>query len=212
MGPIDLLIQNWMIPFLKFSYQSIYPNYGMSIILLTVLVKMVFYPLTKKQFVQMKINQKIQPQIKEIQEKYKKQPEKMHKEMSALWKANNANPLSGCLPALVQLPFFFAIFYTIQSESFTTLLAGEGVNKGFLVWSDITLMDPFFVLPVAIGLLTYWSQKFMVTDPKQSKIFMFMPFMMVFICFKMPIGVLLYWVISQLISTLQQVYIMKKAV
>ena len=117
MGPIDLLIQNWMIPFLKFSYQSIYPNYGMSIILLTVLVKMVFYPLTKKQFVQMKVNQKIQPQIKEIQEKYKKQPEKMHKEMSALWKANNANPLSGCLPALVQLPFFFAIFYTMQSLS-----------------------------------------------------------------------------------------------
>ena len=110
MKPINYLIDSFMIPFLNFSYENIFPNYGIAIILLTVLIKIVFYPLTKKQFEAMKANQKIQPMMKKIQEKYKGQPEKLHKEMTKLWKENNANPLSGCLPALVQLPVFIAVF------------------------------------------------------------------------------------------------------
>ncbi len=211
MGPIDFLVQNMMIPFLTFSYEKIYPNYGLAILLLTGFVKIAFYPLTRKQFEQMKVNQQIQPLIKEIQEKYKKQPEKMHKELMRIWKEHKANPMKGCLPALIQLPFFLAVFYTIQSAAFTELLEKPGVNPGLFWWSNLTAADPTYILPIIIGLTTYWSQKYMITDPKQAAIFMFMPVLMFFVCLKMPAGVLLYWAFSSMVSLIQQAIMMKKA-
>lgn len=205
------LVDHLFIPFLTFSY-SIIPNYGIAIILLTLLIKILFYPLSKKQFQSMKMSQKLQPEIKKLQEKYKEEPQTAQKEIFKLYKENNANPFIGCLPTLVQLPFFFAIFATMKSETFLSLLSQPHINPGFLpFWlTHLGHPDPFYILPVVIGGLTYWSQKMFITDPKQASLFIFMPVVMAFICLKMPVGVLLYWTTQQFVSSAQQFYIMRQ--
>ena len=213
MGLINYLIDTMTVPFLSFSYETLFPNYGIAIILLTVLIRAAFYPLTKKQFQSMKVAQKLQPELKKIQEKFKGQPEKLQKEMMRLYRENNANPLGGCLPALIQLPFFFLIFYTVQSDAFNALLAQPNVNTGFLsFWiTDLSAPDKTYVLPLLIGVTSYLSQKMMTIDPKQAAMFMFMPFIMFFVCLKMPAGVLLYWATSQGLSAAQQYYFLKQS-
>ncbi|MGE4170593.1 MAG: YidC/Oxa1 family membrane protein insertase [Candidatus Margulisiibacteriota bacterium] len=220
MNLFHVLVEQIMIPFLKFSY-SVIPNYGVAILMLTLLVKLLFIPLTQKQFKAMLVNQKIQPLIKDIQEKYKGQPEKLQKEMMRVWKENNANPFGGCLPALIQLPVFFAIFYTIKSPLFQALIAQPGVNPGLFPVGTIPFFPQFawipslgipdhtFILPVLIAASTYWSQKLFITDPKQAALFIFMPVVMFFVSIKMPAGVLLYWAASQLLSTAHQLWVMK---
>lgn len=209
MNPIKLIVEQMMIPFLNFSYHYIAPNYGIAIILLTLLLKIIFYPLTRQQSQTMAMQKKIQPELKAIQEKYKGQPEKVHKEMMRLWKENNINPLSGCLPTLIQIPFFIAIFYTIKSAKFTAILNTPGIYPGFLpFWiTNLTMPDKTFILPVLVALSTYFYQKMVMTDPQQAKIFMFMPFLMLYICFKLPSGVLLFWVVSQGAAIIHQLYI-----
>jgi YidC/Oxa1 family membrane protein insertase len=209
MGPIDYLITNMMIPFLQFSYHTIYPNYGVAILVLTVVVKIAFYPLSQKQFESMKKTQAIQPQIKKVQEKYKDQPEKQRHEMMKLWKEHKVNPFGGCLPALIQMPFFIAIFYTIKSEAFRVILDTPGVFSGlFHFWlSDLTKPDPTFILPLSIGLLTLVGQRMMTKGQEMPAFMKMMPFIMVAVCFKMPGGVLLYWAASQLVSNIQQYFI-----
>ena len=210
MGPIRYLTDQVMIPFLTFSYHTIWPNYGVSILLLTLVIKLLFYPLTKKQFESMKITQKIQPQMKKLQEKFKGQPEKLHQEMMKLWKEHNANPLGGCLPALVQLPFFFAVFYTVKSPGFQAIVLAPGINHGlFSFWlSNLTLPDHTFILPVLIAVSTYLSQRMMVMEQSQRALMTVMPVVMFVVCLKMPAGVLLYWAASQLILTVQQYLIL----
>jgi YidC/Oxa1 family membrane protein insertase len=210
MGPINYLTNEIMIPFLTFSYNSIYPNYGVSILLLTLVIKLLFYPLTKKQFESMKITQKIQPKMKKIQEKFKGQPEKIHQEVMKLWKENNANPLGGCLPALVQLPVFFAIFYTVKSPVFISIVKAPGINHGlFPFWlADLTLKDSTYILPALVAISMYLSQKMMVVDESQKTLMTVMPIVMFVVSISMPAGVLLYWAASQLISTLQQYLIL----
>ncbi len=200
-----------MIPFLTFSYHHIFPNYGLAIILLTVVIKAIFYPLTNKQYTSMKKMQDLQPLLKELQEKLKKQPEKLQKEIMGFYKSHKVNPLSGCLPLLVQLPFFFAIYYTIGSPGFKELLTAPGVNPGiFSFWvPNLELPDHSFILPMVIAVSTYFSQKLMTMDPQQAKIFAFMPIFMFFISISMPSGVLLYWSVSQILSYLQQWWILK---
>lgn len=211
MGFIQYIVENAFIPFLQLCYQFI-PNYGVAIVLLTLLIKVLFYPLTLKQFRSMKLNQKLQPELKKIQEKYKSEPQKMHQETMALWKEHKANPFLGCLPALVQLPFFFAVFWTVKSPTFLAMLTQPGVNPGlFSFWlPHLASPDKTFILPIVIGVATYFSQKMFITDPKQAALFMFMPFVMVFVCLKMPGGVLIYWATSQVVSSLQQFLIMRK--
>lgn len=203
--------QHYMIPLLTFFYNNVFANYSVSIILVTVLIKMVFYPLTVKQFKAMKKTQALQPKVKELQEKYKKDPKKMQQEMMKLWKENDANPFGGCLPALVQLPVFFAIFYTVRSKAFLSILAQDGIHQQFFWLTNLAHPDPFYIFPVLIGLTMYWSQKMMPMDPKQAIVFMVMPFVMAFMSIKMPGGVLLYWFFTMFISNIQQRIIYKKA-
>ncbi|MFC1771702.1 YidC/Oxa1 family membrane protein insertase, partial [Candidatus Margulisiibacteriota bacterium] len=187
-------------------------NYGIAILLLTLLTKIIFHPLTNKQMKAMNAQKKIQPELKKLQEKYKDQPKKLQEEMMKLWKTHKANPLSGCLPILIQLPFFIAIFYTMRSPSFLALLAEPGVNPGLLpFWaSNLGLPDKTYILPIIVAATTYFSQKMMTTDPKQAKIFAFMPILMFFISMNMPSGVLLYWGASQAMSLVQQYYIINR--
>lgn len=206
MGPIDAIIDQLMLPFLQFCYQNIIPNYGIGIILLTLLVKALFYPLTAKQFESMKVMRKLNPEIQKIRQKFSKDPQKAHFAIMELYKKNNANPMKGCLPSIIQIPIFIAIFYAVHSEGFTEMLAVPGINKGFTpFWiSDLSLPDPTFVLPILIGALTYYSQKIMVMDENQKKIMMFMPVIILVMSVKMPAGVLLYWVTSTAVQTIQQ--------
>ena len=173
-GPIDFLIDNMMLPFLKFSYASIFPNYAIGIILLTILIKVLLYPLTQKQFHSMKAMQKLQPKMKELREKHKKDPQKLQQEMLSLYKETGINPLGGCLPMLVQLPFLFALFYTMSSDKFKVLISEEGVFPGlFSFWlPNLSEPDNLFILPIVIGIATYTSQKLtpMTTDSPQTKV------------------------------------------
>ncbi|MBT5856015.1 membrane protein insertase YidC [bacterium] len=199
-----------MIPFLTYSYNSIYPNYAIAIILLTIVIKAALYPLTKKQFDSMKKMQVLQPQFKELKVKYKKDPQRIQQETIKLYKENNVNPLGGCLPLIIQLPFLFALFYTMSSDAFNALITAPGVFPGLTTFWLPNLADPdhSYILPVLIGVSTFLSQKFSTVDAQQQKIMMFMPAIMVVICVKMPAGVLLYWAVSQIIGTAQQYFIM----
>jgi YidC/Oxa1 family membrane protein insertase len=210
-APINFIINELFIPFLTYSYAVIFPNYGLAIMLLTLLIKMVFFPLTYKQFKSMKITKKLQPQVKAIQEKFKGDPKKVQTEMMRLWKENNANPFSGCLPSLIQLPVFISIFYAVKSNTFIEMLNLPGVFPGaFPFWlTHLSSADNTMILPIVIGLAMFWSQQMMTIDPKQKAIFMFMPFVMFFFSIKMPAGVLIYWSTSMIVSNIQQWMIMK---
>jgi YidC/Oxa1 family membrane protein insertase len=213
MGPIDYLITNLTIPFLQFAYDTVYPNYGVAIILLTLVVKAAFYPLSHKQFVSMKKTQILQPELKKIQEKFKGQPEKLRLEMMKLWKEHKVNPLGGCLPALIQMPFFIAIFYTVKSETFQAILDDPMVFEGlFPMWlSNLTQPDATMIMPILIGVLTHFGQQLMTQGQVDPPLFMkFMPFIMVGVCFSMPSGVLIYWAVSQAVSNIQQYFVMKQ--
>jgi len=212
MGIFKFLADHIMLPFLNFSYHSIYPNYGIAIILLTLIIKVIFFPLTKKQFDSMKVTQKIQPEIKRIQEEFKDQPEKLQQEILRVWRENKANPLGGCLPLLIQLPIFFGIFSTINGDTFKAILAQPGINPGMLpFWlTNLAAPDPWFILPVVIAVATYISQKMMPMEPTQAAIFMFMPIVMGVISIKMPAGVLIYWASQQIFSNIQQFMMMKR--
>ena len=213
MNPITFLVNNFMLPFLSFSYENIYPNYGFGIILLTILVKLALYPLTHKQFESMKRMQVLHPKMKAIQEKYKKDPKRLQQETIKLYKDEKINPLSGCLPMLVQLPFLLALFYAMNSEAFKTMIFQPNVFSGLTsFWlPDLSLPDNLFILPIVIGVTTYLSQRLtpMTKDATQQRIMQFVPLVMVVVCWKMPAGVLLYWAASQLISMIQQMSIMK---
>lgn len=211
--PFDSLIHGVMLPFLSLCYTTISPNYGVAIIVLTLVIKLLFFPLTQRQFKAMKITQLLQPEMKRLQEQYKDDPKQLQQEMMALWKKHGANPFSGCLPLLVQLPFFFAIYSAISSAKFKAMISMPGVNPGFdPVWlKNLAIPDPFFILPALIVLLTWLSQRQMPVDPNQKVLMAILPIMMGVISFKLPAGVLIYWVTQQGISTLQQWWMLKSS-
>ena len=117
-GFLSPIIDHFILPFLKASY-AVIPNYGIGIILLTILIKLLFYPLTKKQFESMKKMQVLQPKLKALQEKHKKTPQQLQAAMMNLYKEEKVNPLGGCLPILVQIPIFFAFFYNFNRYRFS---------------------------------------------------------------------------------------------
>ena len=210
-GPIKYLIESFMIPFLTFSYDVIFPNYGVSIILLTIAIKIVFFPLMNKQYKSMKVMQEIAPKMTKIKEKYKSDPQQMQAEVMALYKQYNVNPLAGCLPMLLQIPFFIAIYATIMSNQFVKLLNEPGINKGFLsFWlSDLTVPDGSYLLPILLAVFTFYSQKLMMVDPKQKQLLYLSPIMILIFGLNLPSGVLLYWATSTILSTAQQIMITK---
>lgn len=208
-GPIVLLVNKVMIPFLEFSYQSITPNYGIGIVLLTVVIKVIFFPLMNKQYASMKAMQAINPHMKTVREKYKNDPQRMQQEMLKLYKEHKVNPMSGCLPMLVQIPFFLAIYSTILSDKFNALITAPGANKGlFSFWlSDLSLPDSTLVLPVTLAIFTFYSQKMMMVDPKQKQFLYLSPILILVFGLKLPAGVLIYWAVSTILSTVQQYYV-----
>jgi YidC/Oxa1 family membrane protein insertase len=197
-------------------------SYGWSVILLTIAFKLVFYPLTKKQFQSMSRMKEIQPRLKELQEQHKGNPQQLQKEMMQLYKKHGVNPLGGCLPILLQMPILIGLFMSLNSAAFKEQVASAG-QLSFLWIQDITMHHPqvweavvkdwtIVILPLLVGLSTYLTQKFMGnTDPKMAPLMTFMPLMMIFISFSLPAGVLLYWAVSNFISAWQQYGINKAA-
>lgn len=200
-----------LIPFLRVSY-SVIPNYGIGIIALTLLIKAIFFPLTKKGIVAMQHTQKLQPKLEELKKKFKSEPQKLQLEIMALYKKEKASPFGACLPQLIQIPIFIGMFFSLTSESFKSLVSQEDVYAGFLpLWiENLGQPDPYYVLPILLGAVTFLSQKVspsMATGSAaqiQKQMMYFMPFLMVFFCLKMPTGVQLFWLTNTIATTLQQ--------
>ena len=211
-GPIQYLVSKVMLPFLTFSYEHLLPNYGVSIILLTVLIKLAFVPLMSKQYKSIKAMQDMQPELQRVREQYKDEPQQLQQELVKLYKLHKVNPLSGCLPMLVQIPFFIAIYATIVSPEFKAILLQPGTFPGlFPFWlGNLSIADPTYVLPVLVSVLTFWTQKQVMTDPTQQKLLWLSPLLILAFGISLPSGVLLYWAVSTLLSGVHQVWMMKQ--
>ena len=159
----------------------------------------------------MKQMQDIAPKMTEIRQKHKSNPQKMQQEVMKLYKDHNVNPLQGCLPMLLQIPFFIAIYATIISEQFQTAIHSPGINTGlFSFWlSDLTVADGTYILPIILAIFTFYSQKMMMVDPKQKQLLYLSPIMILIFGLQLPSGVLLYWATSTVLSTVQQFMISK---
>jgi len=174
-------------------------NYGIAIILITLMIKLVLYPLTLKQVRGMKAMQDLQPKMKALQEKYKGNSEKLNKEMAILYKESGVNPLAGCLPLVIQMPILMGIFYAIRDYHYAHM-------PSFLWITDLSGPDHLYVLPILSAATTYIQQKQTSTDMnQQAKMMMnIMPIFIGYISITFPAGLVLYWVVSNLFQITQQ--------
>ena len=180
---------------------GIFGNWGWAIIALTIIIRVVLYPLTYKGMVSMQKIKEIAPKIKEVQAKYKGDPQRMNAAVMEMYKKHGANPLGGCLPMLLQIPVFFAIYRVL-------LNAVELQGAEWALWiNDLSRMDPTFILPILMGASMYYQQKLTpnnFTDPMQEKIFKFLPIIFTFFFLTFPSGLVLYWFVNNLFSIGQQ--------
>lgn len=211
------LFKVWVLKSLKFSHRFTH-NFGWDILLLTLIIKLLFAPLTHMSYKSMERMKAIQPKQKALQEKFKDNPQKMNQEMMALYKKHKVNPLGGCLPMLLQIPVFIA-FYQVLGETI------ELRGAPFIGWiQDLSKPDALFVFPSTLpvignsfNLLPLLMMASMViqqkltpqsgVNPEQQKIFALMPIIFGFIFYKMPSGLVLYWFLSNILSILQQLYV-----
>ncbi len=195
-------IQNVLEIVVVFLYQNVIENYGIVIILLTIIVRLILTPLTITQTRSMARMQKIQPQLKELQKKYKDDKQKLQQETMAFYKENNVNPMAGCLPLILQMPVFFALFQTLRNptEKVTSVVGG---NINFL-WLKLDEPDPYYILVILMVATMFLSTKLSTTDPKQTKIMYLLPVVFGFISFRFEAGILLYWVTTNVWSIGQQ--------
>ncbi|MDE7316819.1 MAG: membrane protein insertase YidC [Helicobacter sp.] len=181
-------------------------NWGWAIVLLTLIVRIVLFPLTYKGMVSMQKFKDIAPKMKEIQQKYKDDPQKLQTHMMELYRKHGANPLGGCLPLLLQMPIFFAIYRVLYN-------AIELKGAAWIGWiTDLSVMDPYFVLPVLMGVSMFVQQHITptsFTDPMQEKVFKYLPVIFTIFFITFPSGLVLYWFVSNLFSIAQQYTINK---
>jgi len=219
--PIDKTLSNiidfgWLsflsvplLELLKFLY-SIIPNYGIAIILLTLIVRLVLYPLQHKSMKSMKRMQVLQPQIKALQEKFKNDKERMNKEVMQFMRTHKLNPMGGCFPMLLQLPVFFALYKVLGN-------AVELYQAPFILWiTDLAIKDPYYVLPALMGVMMFFQQKLTPNpsmDPMQAKIMLYMmPIVITVFMVNLPSGLTLYIMFSSMLGILQQYFINKSKV
>ena len=178
-------------------------NYGWSIIFMTFCIKILFFPLTHKSFKSMKGMQKVQPYVKIIQERNKDNRQKMNEEMMELYKKHKVNPIGGCLPMLLQIPVFIALYHALF---FSIELRGAP----FMGWvTDLSVADPYYVFPVLMGATMFLQQKMTPSmgDPMQQKIMMFLPIVFTFLFLTFPAGLVIYWTVNNILTISQQYYI-----
>ncbi|MDT8903965.1 YidC/Oxa1 family membrane protein insertase [Anaeroselena agilis] len=182
-----------------------FPNYGVAIILLTVAIKVLLFPLTVKQVKSMRVMKELGPQMKGLQEKHKDDKLKLQKEIADLYKKAGVNPLAGCLPLLIQMPFLTGIFFTIRDTSYVG-------QPSFLWISNLAGSDPFYILPVLAAITTFVSsQQTMADSTAQNRMMLLaMPLFIGFMTLRFPAGLGLYWVVSNLVQIVQQWFLYRK--
>ncbi|HEX9948710.1 MAG TPA: membrane protein insertase YidC [Thermodesulfobacteriota bacterium] len=181
-------------------------NYGLDIIILAIFLKVVFTPLTHKSQEQMKEMQKLQPEVKRLQQKYKDDKQALNREVMELYKRRKVNPLGGCLPLLLQMPVFFALYQAF-------LGAIELRHAPFILWiRDLADKDPTYITPLLMGATMFVQQKMTTVsaDPTQMKMMSLMPIFFTFIFLNFPSGLVLYWLVTNILSIGHQYYINKK--
>jgi YidC/Oxa1 family membrane protein insertase len=182
-------------------------NWGIAIILITLLLKMLFYPLTKSAAVSMKKMQKLQPEMNKLREKFKDDPQRQQRELMAFMSQNKVNPFKGCLPILPQIPVFIA-FYNVLSQSI------ELRHAPFYGWlQDLAARDPYYVTPLLLGVLMFIQQKLTPNpgmDKNQERIMLMMPIIFTFMMLSLPAGMVLYMMTNTIVSILQQQWLNRK--
>lgn len=191
---------------LLFLIHSVVNNWGVAIILLTCVVKALLYPLSAASFRSMAKMRKLQPEMARLKERYGDDRQQFSQAMMELYKKEGANPLGGCLPLLLQMPVFLALYWTL-------LESVELRQAPFMLWiNDLSAKDPFFVLPILMGISMYVTQLLQPEppDPMQARIFKLMPIMFTFFFLWFPAGLVLYWLINNCLSILQQWYVTRQ--
>jgi YidC/Oxa1 family membrane protein insertase len=206
-----LYLLNWIYKYTR--------NYGVAIILLTILIKIVFWPLTQKSYQSMQAMKKIQPKIAQVREKYKDDREKLNQELMALYRTYKVNPMGGCLPMVLQIPVFIALYRMLYG-------AVELRHQPFMLWiNDLTAPDrlnvgfqiPYLgglpVLTLLMGASMFLQQKMTPStgDPRQEQIMLLMPVVFTFFFLNFPSGLVLYWLVNNVLSIAQQYWINRHA-
>lgn len=184
-----------------------FANYGIAIILMTILVKALMYPLTAKQVRSMKAMQELQPALKKLQKDHKNNPQLLQQKMAELYKEAGVNPLAGCLPLLIQMPILMGVYYCLYGYSYSG-------DPTFLWLTSLSDTDPLYVLPILSALTTYIQQKQTMAnngqDNQQMKIMSYMmPLFIGWISLNFPSGLVVYWVTMNLCQIAQQWYMFR---
>ncbi len=203
MRPFSKLLMKFFV-----ALNKLVPNFGFEILILSILVRVIFYPLTKKSMDSMRRMQQLKPEMDRISEKYKDDPERKNREVLDLYRKNKINPLGGCLPVLVQLPVLSGLYYVLAN-------AVQLRKEPFALWiKDLSAPDtvahiagfPVNVLPLIMAGTMVWQQKITPTDPRQASLGYMMPIFMTFLFYSTPSGLVFYWTVSNLMTVLQQVW------
>jgi len=192
----------WVLDF----FHGLIGNWGWSIVLTTLLIKLVFFPLSAKSYKSMAAMKKIQPRMQTLKERYKDDRPKFQAEMMALYKKEKVNPAGGCLPILIQIPVFLAFYWAL-------LESVEMRHAPFTLWlQDLSAPDPYYVLPILMGLTQFLMTKLNPApmDEMQKKVMMIMPLVLTFLFVTFPQGLVLYWVVNNILTMAQQWYINRK--
>lgn len=190
------------------SINNVTHNYGLSIIILTIVIRLITWPLMSKQLSSAKAMQDIQPEIKKLQEKYKNDKEKLNVATMELWKEHKINPAAGCLPLLLQIPILWAMFRMLQTPPnidpqqyfLLTVDMREALLatvNGAAVWNS---HPGYWILVFLSGVTTFLQQKLTMTDQSQRSMMIVMPFMLLYFSLRFPAGVVLYWVVNNMLS------------
>ncbi|WP_144392485.1 membrane protein insertase YidC [Pleionea sediminis] len=212
---LDLTVDYWIfwwigqpIFWLLTMFHGLVGNWGVSIILVTIFVKVLLYPLASAQYRSFAKMRMLAPKLQQLKERYGEDRQKMSMAMMELYKKEKVNPMGGCLPLLIQMPVFLALYWVLL-ESY------EIRHAPFMLWiTDLSAKDPFYILPILMGASMWAMQKLQPTaatmDPMQQKIMQFLPLMMTVFFMFFPAGLVLYWLVNNLLSIAQQLYITNK--
>ena len=195
-----LTVIAWPLFWLLEKFHDLSGNWGVAIILLTVLIKLVFFPLSAASYKSMAKMKLVTPRMQKIREMYEHDRQKMNQAMMEMYKTEKINPLGGCFPILVQIPVFIALYWTL-------LAAIELRHAPFILWiHDLSALDPYYVLPVLMTITMVLQTKMnpVPPDPVQAKVMQFMPFIFSIFFFFFPAGLVLYWLVNNILSILQQ--------
>lgn len=204
--PIENILHSVLSGLYLLTEQLGFGSYGLAIILLTIIIKIILYPLTVKQLKSMRAMQKIQPELKKLQEKYKDKPQIMQQKLMQLYQKEGVNPMAGCLPLLIQMPILMAMYYTLFNFDY------GAVEPSFLWLPSLSQTDPLYILPFLSALTTFLQQKISMTEATgQMKMMMvIMPLFIGFISLNFPAGLVLYWVTMNIVQIFQQLWINSK--